>query len=120
MSELILTEPFKISARLLPAIQIEGAWISLDGTVFHIDMPDGSEHVVSDLQPPRCGRFDYRQHFAALLSFLGACAESRAYGRRNGRKGENSDLFSEEIGAWAETCSDEISMLCCEIEEQDA
>jgi hypothetical protein len=112
-----LSAPFAISARLLPAVNVAEAWISLDGTVFYLDLPDGSEHVVDDVRPPACGRFDYRKHFSALLSFLGACAESRAYGARTGCKGENSDLFSEAIGAWAEENSDKLSMLACEIEE---
>lgn len=118
-----LTSPFQISARLAPAVQIGGAWLSFDSGRFVLDLPDGSEHVVKDFNFPRCrtaGATDestLQDGFGAMLSFLGACAESRAYASRTGRAGENADLFPDNVGQWAESASDEIAMLGCEIEE---
>lgn len=120
-----LSAPFLISARLAPALHIGSAFISYDAGQFVIDLPDGSEHTVTDLHTPRCtvrGVNDapcsmLQCQFAALLSFLSACAESRAYAAHTGREGENADLFPDNVGQWAEENSDEISCLACEIEE---
>ena len=120
-----LSAPFVISARLAPAVQIGAACISYDSGRFVIDFPDGTEHVVSGMSPPRCrvrGVNDtpcsmLQCQFGALLSFLSACAESRQYAARTGREGESADLFPENVGQWAEENSDEISMLGVEIEE---
>ena len=124
-----LNPPFSISSRLLPALVVGNATISADTDgVFIIDLPDGSEHRVTDLHPPRCttaGVNDTPERmlaemFASLLKFLGACAESRAYARRMHRDvmdEENSNLFPDNVGAWAESCEDELSIMACEIEE---
>jgi hypothetical protein len=115
-----LYNPFKISARLAPALQIGKAWISYNQGQFIIDLPDGSEHVVEDFHPPACGHCTLQNQFAALLSFLGACAESRDYAERNGKNpmdGENSDLFPDNVGAWAQDNSGEIDLLSIELEE---
>ena len=114
-----IPQPFEISARLLPALKVGEAWISLqeDGATFVLDLPDGSEHIVDDVRYPACGRRDWREHFAALCSFLSACAESRRYVAHDGGRGENAGLFSEPIGEWAESVLDELAMLECEIEE---
>ena len=115
-----LLSPFAISPRLAPAVQIGSAWLSFESGRFVLDLPDGSEHVVTDFRFPRCrlaGATDesvLQDAFGAMLSFLGACAESRAYAQRHGKdamQGENSDLFPENVGQWAEENSDEIAML---------
>jgi hypothetical protein len=62
---------------------------------------------------------DPAQALTSLLGFLSACAESRAYGARTGHPGENADLFSEQVGAWAEGNSDEISLVLAELEADD-
>jgi len=122
-----LLEPFKISPRLLPGLQIEGAWVQLeyserpgrDGRVRYrwtIDLPDGSEHTGDDLQTRSAS---LQSAFGDLLSFLGACAESVAYTRRTGRKTENAELFPAPVAEWADSCSDELSMLRYEIEETE-
>lgn len=120
-----LLAPFAISSRLSPALQIGKAWISFCAGRFIIDLPDGSSHIVRDFRFPAgriAGETDcdvLQSGFASLLSFLGACAESRAYGtRKNGdpMSGENSDLFPPYVGEWAESVSDEIGMLAFEIE----
>lgn len=125
-----LQSPFQISARLAPALQIGSAWISFVDGQFIIDLPDGTEHTVTDLRQPRCTTKGVNDtpcrmlvdQFGALLSFLGACAESRAYATRQGKDamdGENSDLFPANVGEWAESVSDELAMLGCEIEESE-
>ncbi len=125
-----LSPPFLITARLMAGLKIGDAYISMgqgprnaEGRTQYgvfIDLPDGTEHEITDLQSG-CGGGGLQDGFASLLSFLGACAESRNYGERHGNPmgGENSDLFNEAIGKWAQENSDEISMLQCDIEESD-
>lgn len=118
-----LNPPFKISSRLLPALEVGGATIQLeicggthDGSTRYrwtIDLPDGSEHSGTDLKSG-CGGGDLQSGFESLLNFLGAAAESWRY---RGTEGENSDLFPQPVVEWAAQNSDELSMLACEIEE---
>jgi hypothetical protein len=111
--------PYIITARLLPGLRIAGAFISqeIDGSGrFWIDLK-GKEYLVDDLKSPRCrvGRqSDFEQRFAALLDFLCACGESW---RIDSEKGENSHLFPPAVAAWAAENSDELAVLCCELEE---
>ena len=60
----------------------------------------------NDLHSGVTDSVDESEMARALFSFLSACAESRQYGG-----GENSDLFPEHVGAWAESVSDELSLL---------
>ncbi len=125
-----LHSPFIISARLAPALQVGDAWLSYVDGQFVIDLPDGTEHTVTGLRPPQ-GRVKGRNdtpcrllvdQFGALLSFLGACAESRAYAVRAGKDamdGDNSNLFPANVGEWAESVSDELAMLANDIEESE-
>lgn len=115
-----LFPPFAISARLAPAIRIGDAWLSYDAGRFVIDLPDGTEYVITDYRPG-C-HADLQRQFSDVLSFLGACAESRAYGRRvdgDPMGGCSSNLFPDNVGEWAEANVDEISTLQCEIEENE-
>lgn len=127
-----LNSPFQISARLLPAVRIGDAWISIkfngatnDGRAryrYFIDLPDGTEHSANDLQSG-CGGGSLQGGMESLLSFLGACAESVRYGTKYDKFGDgtdddsNADLFPATIAEWAYQNSDEISMLQCELEE---
>ena len=53
---------------------------------------------------------DARGMLAVVCSFLSACAEARRYSR--GREpSENADLWPEAVGTWAESVSDELSMI---------
>ena len=120
-----LHPPFEIGPRLAPALRIADsngtAWLTFDKG-FVIDLPDGSEHPILDYQPGAGGR-DLPAMFGDILAFLGACAESRSYAERKGKSamdGENSSLFNEAVGAWAQQMSDELSMIQCEIEESEA
>ncbi len=122
-----LHAPFEISARLMPAVRIAGATLSLnlsgrqtsdgrDVYVCWIDLPDGSEHEITDLRSG-CQGGSVQEGMGALLSFLSAAAESRQYRERTGRKGENEDLFPAPVVDWAADNSDEISLIASEIEE---
>lgn len=123
---MILRQPFEISSRLMPSVRIGGATLSVglgrglpSGRTLYdvwIDLPDGSEHEITDLKSGRQGG-SVQKGMCALLSFLSAAAESRAYSRHSGEKGENEDLFCSEIVAWADDNSDELSMLACILEE---
>lgn len=122
-----LQKPFQISARLMPALRIGDAWLSLDlsgrqtssGRDIYecwIDLPDGSEHEITDLRSG-CQGGSVLEGFSSLLSFLGAAAESVAYSRHSGKPGENADLFPAAVVAWADQHSDDLSMLVLELEE---
>jgi hypothetical protein len=123
-----LREPFKISARLMPAVQVGGAWISLavgrvdrngrDIYTAWIDLEDGSEHEVTDLKSG-CQGGSVQEGMRALLSFLCAAAESHSYHARTGRAGENEELFAPAVVAWAVENVDELTMLSVELEERD-
>lgn len=119
-----LHTPFQISARLLPALRIADAYISLEyagqnaegRTIYRyfIDTPK-FEHEAADLKSG-CSGGTLQEGFASLLSFLGAAAESYQYG---GQGGENSDLFPLNVVKWAYQHSDELAGLRFEIEETE-
>lgn len=83
-----------------------------------IDLPDGSEHEISDLRSG-CQGGTTLEGFASLLSFLGAAGESYGFTQRTGIRGECADLFPPVVTEWAYQNSDEITMLGCEIEESE-
>ena len=113
---MILHEPFKISARLLPAIKINDTWVSWDHGEFVFDFADGTEYAIDDFRPGAlCNLQDC---FEAILSFMGAAAESRQYRERTGRDGENEDLFPPHIIDWIVTNLDEIEGLQCDLNER--
>jgi hypothetical protein len=128
-----LHKPFKISSRLMPAIEIGGATLSLnygrydreDRMVYDIwiDLPDGQELHIDDLRSG-VGGGDLISGFGSLCSFLSAAAEARQYRehvqRRDFDPDDNSNeaLFVAAIVDWASTCSDEISIMGMEIEER--
>ncbi len=118
-----LQNPFIITPRLMAGLRIGGAFISMgqgernsEGRTqygVYIDLPDGSEHEVTDLRSG-CQGGSLQDGFASLLSFLGAAAESYNY---KGEQGENAHLFQLPVTRWAADNADEISMLNLEIEE---
>ena len=126
---MILHKPFIISSRLMPALVIGGATLSLSLPDRHtrggrdiyeawIDLPDGSEHEITDLHSGRQGG-SVLEGFSSLLSFLAAAGESRNYRERTGRTGEHEDLFPEPVTAWAADHEDDLSSMSYEIEESD-
>lgn len=80
-----------------------------------IDLPDGSEHEVTDLRSG-CQGGGLQRGFEDLLSFLSAAGESFAYA---GHDGENSGLFPRPVTEWAAENRDELSMLLCDLEESE-
>ena len=120
-----LSAPFSISSRLLPAlvvggatIQVEYAGSKLGRTVYRwtIDLPDGSTHTGDDLSSG-VGGGTIQEGFSSLVSFLSACGESVNYRDRTGRTGESADLFPGPVAEWAGAHSDDLGMLCCELDE---
>lgn len=125
--ELTLHRPLIITPRLLPGVEVGFAqWISWDPGkgVGYIDTPN-FKHTVTSYTPGLGGRSGPPEErvaycLADMCGFLSACAESRSYAKRKGidpMEGENSDLFPEEVGEWAEKMSDELSMLSFELSE---
>lgn len=121
-----LHEPFIISARLLPALQVGDVCISLayNGLMrdrrmrytVYLDREDGTD-VIDDICSG-VGGGSLLEGFSTLLSLLGAAAESYSYRLRTGRMAEHEDLFSEPVVEWAYQYADEIEMLKIEIEER--
>lgn len=119
-----LRAPLLISARLMPAVRIGTAWVSIEamhrdheGRVVYryaIDTPDLS-HEGNDLHSG-CGdnadAAGVRRAMATLLSFLGACAEADD-------RGDNADLFPANVKEWAEANADELALMQYELEPDD-
>jgi len=110
----------KISSRLLPALQVGEAWISVDHTSksdrdgkpcwrYFIDI--GLMEVKGeDLH----GWGNAGEMLRSLCGFLVAFAEAHAYGDEEGQK-----LFPQELAHWAMENSDELSILSMEEEDAD-
>lgn len=123
---MILHDPFIITARLLPGLRIgEGDFISIEylrrskgfRTAYRVTFDIAGKEYTDDTLKSGCQGGTLQQGMASLLSFLGAAAESYAYGLRTGCAGENANLFDASIVEWAHQNSDEISLLAVEIEE---
>lgn len=96
-----LHHPFIISARLLPAIKIGEATLSLDGDMtFWLDTPE-FEHHEKTLRPGAMGWRSRVEPFEILLCFLSAAAQAMRY-----EFSDNKDLFPEHVMAW---CADNAS-----------
>ena len=67
---------------------------------------NGWEYVGNDIYSGVGAEVDETGMLGTLLSFMGACAESRQY-----PDGENSDLFPEHVGQWCEENSEDIGMV---------
>lgn len=124
-----LHAPFIITPRLMAGLHVGDAFISMgtgqrnaEGRTQYgcfIDLPDGTEHEVTDLRSG-CQGGSLQSGFASLLSFLTACAESYSYAMRRNKplsETENGDLFPPAVAEWAYQFSDELSMLGMEIKE---
>jgi hypothetical protein len=120
---MIVKEPFCISSRLLPALKIGDAFISLEYVgneesrmvfKYYFDLTNYS-HEAADLKSGM-GGCTLQEAFGTLLSFLSACGESYSYQQRTGRAGENVDLFPLQVAEWAYQYSDELALLKDEIE----
>ena len=113
-NRMTLSHPFRISARLLPAVQIskgeEAITVSLSPSGFILDGPFG-EHRVTDLHLK--GRQTVETAFETLLSFMSAAAESFRY---RGMDGENADLFPAEVTEALAQVSSELECVHFEIQ----
>ena len=111
---MILSHPFIISSRLLPAVAIgkgsEQVTVSLSPSGFILDGPFG-EHKVTDLTLR--GNPSIESAFETLLSFMSAAAESFRY---KGMDGENADLFPAEVTEALAQVSSELECVHFEIQ----
>jgi hypothetical protein len=127
-----LHPPFIITSRLCAGLQIGQAFIGIDDSGRNregrtkygcwIDLPDGTEHEVTNLRSG-CQGGDLVQGMVNLLSFLGAAAESYRYRGCDWAKiddDDNASLFAREVVEWAYQNSDEIETLALGIEEADS
>ncbi len=124
--KLDLKSPVIITGRLLPGVRVGDGTISIEyGDVttdsrrryrYYIDLPDGSTYTNDDVMSGVGGQ-SLQSGLQALMSFLGACAESVKYSTRTGCEGENNELFPANVGEWAAQNSDEIGMVAIELEE---
>lgn len=126
-----LNPPFIITPRLMAGLQIGNAFISMgqgprnaDGRTVYgcfIDLPDETEHEITDLRSG-CQGGDLQAGFVSLLAFLGAAAESYRYRKcdwANIGEDDNASLFPRAVTEWAYQISDEIELLRHDIEESE-
>jgi hypothetical protein len=126
-----LHKALHISSRLCAAVEIGGDVLSIERTgeqdsrgadrwQLHWDFADGSEHTEQGL----AGWGDENEMMANALTFLTACAEGRQYARQSGGMDYhgtdgNGGLFTSRIGEWAEQHEDAITMIACELSDDD-
>ena len=124
---MIINAPCFISSRLLPAIKVGDATISIgyarkrdrDNRTayrYYIDLKDGEDGYTCDDIKSGVGGGNLQEGLHSVLSFLSACAESYRYA---GEDGENSDLFPQFIAEWAMANSDELSMASLELDSSE-
>lgn len=133
---MILHAPFFISSRLLPALKINDAVLSLESiserdfegrqsAAFILDLPDGSEYKDSSMQSGCQGFYGMggrmQDIFAGFMSFLDAAAESYMYAENaySNDSDSNMSMFPQNVVEWAAENADEIGILRIEIEETD-
>lgn len=111
---MILSRPVEISARLLPAVKIGGAWIHIEYHIrrdregrtvykYTIDLPGkGGSFEGTDLKSGRQGG-DLREGLETLLCFLGY--------------EESANAISPAVTKWTKKFSEEIESVRYEIQE---
>ena len=135
MSSEELHSPIRISSRLLAGVPIPcnhdrsapDVWVQIERTERRDSRGASYWRCTIDLQHQMviddtiAGWGDTAEMLATALAFLGACAEARAYCRRQGTDYHGTDgnagLWPEAVGEWAEQHSDEITCLEFEIRE---
>ena len=113
-----LQNPIIITPRLLPGVQVENSFVSIeyggwsdDGRqeyAVHIDAP--TFHYTFDDMKSGVGGGDLQFGLQNALGFLGYAGETQE---------PQTDLFPAHVCEWAHRNSDELSMLVCKIEESD-
>ena len=119
---MILHEPFKISARLLPAMQFENVWLSFEASTntFYLDGLS-KEYVIDEYRPsPLCSSI--QQCFADILSFMSVAGDCVAWAKRSGEdpfadEGGSANLFPREVSEWCAERHDDLSCLAMDFEE---
>lgn len=121
--------PVIITPRLLPGVQIGNGFVSVDvndnagpknGRIdvrYAIDVGDYS-YEASDLRV-LLRKTVHKDALCSLLSLLDAFAEAHRFSQVSGVESENAKLFPAELIGWAITNSDEISMLCHEVDNSN-
>lgn len=119
-----LSNPFFISCRLMAAVKIGDATISIgyakrpgreSRTRYEWFFDCGEiEETSDDLQSGNVRDAGIRSGMASLLNFMSACGESFRYA---GKDGDNVDLFPESMWEWLSSNREELSMLAMEIDE---
>lgn len=117
-----LHPPFIISSRLLPALRIGDAVLSLedwghangregrDVATFILDLPGGTEYRDDQLQSGRQGFRGCVEMFETFLCFLESGAEHYDYVQRVGRD-DDPFPFPNHVLAWASDNKDEITVV---------
>lgn len=102
---MILHEPFKISARLLPAMEFNGVWLSFDpaDNTFYID--GLSKPYVIDTYRPGMDVTSIQFCFADIFSFMASAGEAVMWGEKDGvdvfaEEDSDANLFPREVSEW--------------------
>lgn len=116
-----LHPPFAISARLLPAMRINDAWLSFDPALceFYLDRP-GHPDVTIDEYLPGCGH-DIQACFADILSFMSAAGEAVMWGEKDhvdvfANPNSDATLFDREVSNWCRSCYDDLISYASDLE----
>lgn len=119
---MILHEPFKISARLLPAMELNGVWLSFDpaDNTFYID--GLSKPYVIDSYLPSPLTPNIQCYFADFFRFMSAAGEAVLWGEKDGvdvfaKKDSNANLFPREVSEWCRRYYCEFQDLVCDFEQ---
>jgi hypothetical protein len=122
-----LHEPFIIGPRLLPALRIGDALLSLESValancrsraVFVLDIGEQSCHL-SDVASGMQGFRSVVEPFETMLSYMGACAEAISYTKRTGQASDNGSMFSPFVAQWCADNESAISMLAHELQDEN-
>ena len=119
-----LEYPLIIGSRLLPAVKIGNATLSLDinGMEQFILDADGRAYTIDGFRFPRNGKSDnelVREAFRAFVDFATASNEAVEFTARTGRQSDNLDLFELPVREFLYEHSNEIDVLFCELMEPE-
>jgi hypothetical protein len=122
-----ISEPCVITPRLLPGVRIGEAFLSIEygewtkdgrqGYVIYLNTP--TFEYTDDTLASGVGGGSLQNGLESCLAFLGVCGESVNYSRRIGRRGDNADLFPNDVASWCADNEDELGMLQDELAETD-
>lgn len=118
---MLIQAPFFIGSRLLPALKIGDATLSLDlayqidadnrdRATFYLDFPGGTSYRDDQLRSGVGGFKNPVEAFESFLAFLEAAIEALRYEMYSGRTSENKGLFPEHVVNWAHEESDGVEM----------